>query len=414
MKSALFLATVPETLSGFLLPFADHFRSLGWRVDGMAQGINKFPECKQRFDRVWDVEWSRNPLDPKNILVAAPRIQEVVTAEKYDIVHVHTPVAAFVTRFALRNRQKQQELSNTSVIYTAHGFHFYQGGNRLKNIVFLTLEKLAGQWTDYLITINREDENAAKKYHLVPENRVCYTPGIGVDTSLYNSSNVTTQEIEAFRQELGLKQEDVLFLCIAEFISRKRHRDILQALKKLNNSHVHIAFAGDGILREAMDKLSKELGLQNQVHFLGFRSDIPVLIRTSVAVLLTSEQEGLPRSIMEALCLETPVIGTDIRGIRDLLDEGCGLLVKVGDTSGLALAMAWLLHHPQEVITMGKRGKQKMAAYDIGNIIKFYENIYRQAMGNDPFTVCPSSLEEDQTIPPQNNVSQFTRHNCNT
>ncbi len=414
MKSALFLATVPETLSGFLFPFADHFRSLGWRVDGMAQGINKFPECQQRFDRVWDVEWSRNPLDPKNILVAAPRIQEIVTAENYDIVHVHTPVAAFVTRFALRNRQKQQELSNTSVIYTAHGFHFYQGGNKLKNIVFFALEKLAGQWTDYLITINQEDENAAKKYHLVPENRVYYTPGIGVDTSLYNSSNVTTQEIEAVRQELGLKQEDVLFLCIAEFISRKRHRDILQALKKLNNSHVHIAFAGDGILQEAMVNLSQELGLQNQVHFLGFRSDIPVLIHTSLAVLLTSEQEGLPRSIMEALCLETPVIGTDIRGTRDLLDEGCGLLVKVGDINGLALAMAWLLHHPQEVIAMGKRGKQKMAAYDIENIIKFYENIYRQAMGNEPFTVCSSGLEEDQTIPPQNNVSQFTRHNCNT
>ena len=414
MKSALFLATVPETLSGFLLPFADHFRSLGWRVDGMAQGITKFPECQQRFDRVWDVEWSRNPLDPKNLLIAAPRIQEVVTAEKYDIVHVHTPVAAFVTRFALRNRQKQQELSKTSIIYTAHGFHFYQGGNRLKNIIFLALEKLAGQWTDYLITINQEDENAAKKYHLVPDNRVCYTPGIGVDTSLYNSRNIATPEIEAVRQELGLKQEDVLFLCIAEFISRKRHRDILQALKKLNNSHVHIAFAGDGILREAMDKLSKELELQNQVHFLGFRSDIPVLIHTSLAVLLTSEQEGLPRSIMEALCLETPVIGTDIRGTRDLLDEGCGLLVKVGDINGLALAMAWLLHHPQEVITMGKRGKQKMAAYDTGNIIKCYENIYRQAMGNEPLIVSPSGLEENQAVPLQNSVSQFTRHNCNT
>lgn len=392
MKSALFIATVPETISGFLLPFAERFRSLGWRVDGMAQGITNFSECQQGFDRVWDVEWSRNPLDPKNILVAAPRIQEVVTAEKYDIVHVHTPVAAFVTRFALRNRRKQPEISHTSVIYTAHGFHFHWGGNPLKNLIFLTLEKLAGQWTDCLITINREDETAAKKYQIIPEDRVYYTPGIGVDTSLYNSSNVTKLEIVKVRQELKLKEDDLLFLCIAEFTPNKRHRDILQALKKLNRSNVHIAFAGDGLLREETEKLGTELELQERVHFLGFRSDIPILIRTALGVLLTSKREGLPRSIMEALCLETPVIGTDIRGIRDLLDGGCGLLVKVGDTSELALAMAWLLNHPQEGIFMGKQGRQKMAEYDVSNIIKLYENIYQQATRKNQFAVCNSQL----------------------
>lgn len=387
MKRALFVATVPETLSGFLLPFAEHFRSLGWRVDGMAQGINQFPECQQQFDRVWDVEWSRNPLNPKNLLIAAPKIKEIVTTEQYDIVHVHTPVAAFVTRFALRNRQKQPEIAHTSVIYTAHGFHFHRGGNPLKNLIFLTLERIAGQWTDYLITINREDEIAAKKYQIIPENRVYYTPGIGVDTNLYNSNNVTSSEILEVRQELGLEEEDVLFLCIAEFTPNKRHKDILQALKKLNSSIVHIAFAGDGLFRDDMEKLATKLELQNKVHFLGFRPDIPVLIRTSIAVLLTSKREGLPRSIMEALCLETPVIGTDIRGIHDLLDEGCGLLVKVGDTSGLALAMNWLLNHPEKGITMGKKGKQKMVAYDVSNIIKLYENIYHHATSKNQFGV---------------------------
>ncbi|MDJ0689930.1 MAG: glycosyltransferase [Xenococcaceae cyanobacterium MO_188.B32] len=136
MKSALFISTIPETLNELLLPFAEHFRFLGWRVDGMARGINDFFEDKQGFDRVWDVEWSCNPLDPKNILVAVPRIQEVITAEQYDIVHVHTPIAAFITRFALRNRQKQAKISHTSVIYTAHGFHFDRGGNLLKNLIF--------------------------------------------------------------------------------------------------------------------------------------------------------------------------------------------------------------------------------------------------------------------------------------
>ena len=137
-----------------------------------------------------------------------------------------------------------------------------------------------------------------------------------------------------------------------------------------------------------IEKLGIELGLQEQLHFLGFRSDIPVLISTSKAILLTSKQEGLPRSIMEALCLEKPVIGTDIRGIRDLLDEGCGLLVKVGDSSSLALAIDWLLNHPQAVIKMGKKGRQKMADYDVSHIIKLYEKIYHQATEKDRFVLC--------------------------
>ena len=66
MKSALFIATLPETINDFLLPFAKHFSSIGWRVDGMAQGISNFTECKQEFDRVWDIEWSSNPLNLKN------------------------------------------------------------------------------------------------------------------------------------------------------------------------------------------------------------------------------------------------------------------------------------------------------------------------------------------------------------
>ena len=376
MKSILFVATIPGTLSGFLLPFVRHFRTLGYRVDGMAQSISECTKCVPEFDRVWDIEWSRNPLDPKNLLVAAPRIREIVTTESYDLIHVHTPVAAFVTRYALKDRRKKKQ---SSLIYTAHGFHFHRGGNPLKNLIFLSLEKLAGQWTDYLITINREDETAAKQHQLVPTERVFYTPGIGVDTNYYSPEKISRADIQKARQELGLTEEDVLFLCIAEFTANKRHRDILQALANLNRENIHIAFAGDGSLRLEMEKLAVDLGLQNQTHFVGFRPDVPVLISAATALLLTSKREGLPRSIMEALCLETPVIGTDIRGIRDLLDEGCGLLIQVGDFHGLASAMAWLLDHPQKAIAMGKQGRKKMANYDVKNIISLYEDIYNQA-----------------------------------
>jgi glycosyltransferase involved in cell wall biosynthesis len=344
----------------------------------MANGVSSCPECLEAFDRVWDVEWSRNPLDPRNLLIAPTKIRELVKQEGYDIVHVHTPVAAFVTRYALQNLKKQ---GTPQVIYTAHGFHFYKGGKPIKNAVFLLLEKLAGMWTDFLVTINREDESAAKHYQILPRQRIHYMPGIGVDVEYYSPNAVPEADILRLRQELGITENNPLFLSIAEFIPRKHHQDILTAFAKLDRPEVHLAFAGDGPLTEAMERLSSVLGLSDRTHFLGIRRDIPALIRTSVATLLVSEQEGLPRSLMESLCLETPAIGTDIRGTKDLLDNGCGLLVKVGNVEELVRAMTWILDRVEDARSMGKRGRERMMAiYDLQNILNLHEALYIEAM----------------------------------
>jgi glycosyltransferase involved in cell wall biosynthesis len=373
MKSILIVTTIPDTISAFLLPFIEHFRDRGWRVDGMAQGINNFPECIAACDKIWDIEWSRNPLEPKNFFSAAPKIKQLIRQEKYTLVHVHTPVAAFVTRWAINSLPKQER---PQVIYTAHGFHFYRGGNYLKNAIFLNLEKLAGKWTDFLVTINREDEEAAKTYGLVEKERIVYMPGIGVDLQLYDRQGIPSQELERVRQEIGISPDTPLFICIAEFIPRKRHRDILEAFAQLKITNVALAFAGEGTTMKAMENLAVELGIGDRVYFLGYRRDIPALIQSASAILLVSAQEGLPRSILEALAMGVPVIGSNIRGIKDLLREERGILVPVGDTQAIAKAMAWIVEHPEEALLMGQRGRNTAHQYDLQTIIAQHEILY--------------------------------------
>lgn len=375
----LMVTTIPATLEGFLLPFARYFRDRNWRVDAMARGVSSSHDCLQAFDRVWDVEWSRNPLDPRNLLAAPQKIREVIVQEKYDIVHVHTPVAAFVTRYALRE-MRQQVIPK--IVYTAHGFHFHNEGIPLKNKLFLTLEQLAGRWTDYLVTINREDEAAAKQYQIVPLEKIRYTPGIGVDLEYYNFNAVSEADVINVRQELQLKPTAPLFLSIAEFTKRKRPQDILEALAELDRSEVHLAFAGEGVLLDKMKQLATQLGIQDRVHFLGLRKDIPTLISASVATILASNQEGLPRSVMESLCLETPVIGTAIRGTQDLLADGGGILFPVGNVKELAEAMNQIVDFPQQARAMGQQGKQNMSNYDLKHVISLYKSLYAEAMNN--------------------------------
>jgi glycosyltransferase involved in cell wall biosynthesis len=373
MPKLLIVTTISETLTSFLLPFAEHFRKQGWRVDAMSQGVSQSPECLAAFDRVWEIKWSRNPLDPRNLIIAPPLIQNIVKREEYDLVHVHTPVAAFVTRYALRNLRKSRKIR---VIYTAHGFHFYEGGNLLKNQIFLSLEKLAGQWTDDLVVINREDESAAKRFQIIDADRLHYMPGIGVDLQYYSQNTISIEAVDRIYTELGITSNHPLFLVIAEFIPRKHHRDVIQALAKLDRPQSHLALAGDGSLLSEMQSLTKELGIEDRVYFLGYRRDISTLIKAATATILVSEQEGLPRSIMESLAIGTPVIGSNIRGIQDLLKDGCGILVRVGDIEALTEAMAKIIDDPSETNKMSQRGIEEIQKYNLSQIIELHEKLY--------------------------------------
>lgn len=374
----LMVSTVACTLRGFLLPFARHFAAHGWHVDAAAQDVTSAPDCATAFHRLWDVEWTRNPLDVRNLGRAPRALRALVERERYDIVHVHTPVAAFVTRYALRDLRRRGDVK---VIYTAHGFHFHRGGGALRNLAFRTLERLAGRWTDYLVVINREDEEAARRHRIVPPERVCYMPGIGVDTDLYSPDRVAAADVARFRASLGLSPGAPLFLVVGEFIPRKRHADVLRAFARLARTEAHLALAGEGPLLEALRRLAAELGAAARVHFLGQRRDVPVLVRSSAAVLLVSQQEGLPRSIMEALSLGVPAIGTDIRGTRELLAEESGLLVPVGDTDRLARAMCWVLEHRWEAEDMGRRGRLRMRQqFSQETILRLHEALYGRAL----------------------------------
>lgn len=133
-------------------------------------------------------------------------------------------------------------------------------------------------------------------------------------------------------------------------------------------------------MKQELEALTKELGIEQQVHFLGYRNDIPTLIQAADAVLLVSQQEGLPRSIMEAMCLNTPVIGSNIRGTQDLLENGCGLLVELGDTDALAKAMIQVVKDPDSLAAMAAKAQVEMASYDLKKIIQQYSDIYQLAL----------------------------------
>ncbi|MGI9069873.1 MAG: glycosyltransferase [Bryobacteraceae bacterium] len=386
----LIVANVAAMFRDFLNPFGAHFRAKGWRVDAVASDISGSPECRGVFDHVWDVNWSRNPFTLANLTNAPRTVRKIVQEAGYELVHVHTPVPAFVTRYAFSGLTNG---SRPKLIYTAHGFHFHPHGSAWKNQAFLSLERTAGRWTDYLVVINRIDEEYAKSYRLVPQEKIVYMPGIGLNRAFYRPEMVSQTEVHRIGDELGLGANEPIILMIAEFTPGKRHRDALKAFARLGSARAHLVLAGEGPLLDATRKFAIELGVSNKVHFLGFRRDITALMRSSTLSVLPSEREGLPKSIMEALCMELPVVGTDIRGIQDLLGGGAGLLVPLGDTNRLAEAMRWVLEYPEQAKAMARAGRARIEQhYDLDHILRLHEELYERALSGT-FSAHPRTRE---------------------
>ena len=374
----LLAATVPGHFHHFHLPWVKRLRELGCVVHGAADRITEMPECVAAFNEVHDVPFSRNPLDLRAVSAAGHTIAALMDRIQFDLVHVHTPVAAFITRkYAHPFRMR-----GAKTVYTAHGFHFHDNGRPLTNVIYQTLEKRAGKWTDYLVVINHDDEAAARDLKIVPPEDVFYIPGVGIDLEQFSPARVTASAVQGVRDELKLSPNDKLVTMVAEFTLNKRHRDVVQAIARLNRSDIHVAFVGPGGSHRAeVEAQATQLGLDKVIHFLGYRQDIPAIFRAAACATLTSQREGLPRSVMEALSLEVPVVGADTRGIRDLLAGGGGIIVPIGDTARLAEAIRDLVDNPEKSRAIGASGRRSMEPYSLPNVISLHEQLYQRALG---------------------------------
>lgn len=373
MKKALIVASTASMILQFNIDNITLLQELGYTVEvacnfeeGNTCSFDQIEYLKKTLDRLHikfhQIEFLRIPFKIQNFR-AYRRIKNLLNKENYSLVHCHSPIGGVILRLAARKKK-------IKVIYTAHGFHFYRGASWKTWWIYYPIEKILSYYTDILITLNHEDYENAQSFFM---KKLMYIPGIGIDTEKYQTSEDTKEEK---RKELTFHTTDIILCSIGELTARKNHKIILQALFKLNNKNIHYMIIGQGRLKQALYDLVKKLKLESQVHFLGYRTDIKELLSISDLYVFPSIQEGLPVALMEAMATGLPIIASNIRGNRDLIQNGRNGFLVENKIEEYSLKIVELMENPQLRKKISEQAKKDSVQYDRKRIERMMKKVY--------------------------------------
>lgn len=368
MKKVLFVASVTRHILAFHVPFLKHFKDNGYEVHVASSGTKEIPYCDKHFN----IEFERSPFKRKNI-AAYKELKKIINEGKYDVIHCHTPVASVLTRLVAKKTRKE---NGTRVIYTAHGFHFYKGAPKKNWMVYYPIEKYLSKYTDTLITINYEDyEIAKKKFHA---KEIEHVHGVGIDERKF-TQNISIEELVKFRATLSLKPTDYVVTYVAELNNNKNQLMIVRAMKDVVKKHrdIKVLLVGDGVYEDKLrDEINRNL-LQNNILLLGYRTDIPMILKISDLYIATSKREGLPVNILEAICSGLPLLVTDSRGQRELVEDGInGYLVRNNDEQDLIQKINNIYSDFKIRNHFSKHSRDNIYRYLIENVMEEMKKIY--------------------------------------
>lgn len=378
--NVLFVATMYTHLANFHQPYIRLLQSWGHEVHCAASSEDgRRDEIEALGTPCWEVPFSRRVFS-RSHLRAYLQLKKIIRENQISLIHAHTPVAGFLARMAARR-------TGVRCLYTAHGFHFFHGAPWLNWLIYYPAEWLAARWTQGLIVINREDWTAAQGLGFQPGINLFMTHGVGVDLTSYPPPAVSA----GWRKPALIPAEAPVLSCVADLTPRKNQRYLLQAWREVAAAHpgAYLVLVGEGRSRARLERYVRDHQVP-RVRLLGFRRDVAAIMADSQAVVLVSRQEGMPRCLMEAMACARPVIATDVRGSRDLVQNGVnGFLVPLQQTGQLAAALRSILADPRHRLEMGLAGRKMIEDYSLDKVMAEMTLIYQK--------FCPDEADDDLT-----------------
>lgn len=358
------VCAVDFTLKRLLLPLVDAQLEKGNDVISVCSSGPYAKELSDQGYKVKTIAIARS-LAPIKAIVTIWKLFSYFRKESFDLVHVHTPIAAFLSRIAAF-------LAGVPfVVYTAHGFYFHDDMGSFKRNLFIFAEKIMRPLTDLLFTQSSEDAENAILLGIMNKDRT-FIIGNGVDIRKFDPD----KKFDQF--EFNIPENKLVIGMVARLVREKGVVEFLQAAVKISAKYpdVYFLLIGSRLSSDYASDANKEITgckhiLGERLILTGERDDIPAFMARMDIFCLPSWREGMPRSIIEAMMMRIPVVATNIRGSREeVVDGETGFLIPVRNIAKLSEAFELLINNPELRKSMGSRGRQRaLELYDEEKVI---------------------------------------------
>ncbi len=354
------VCAVDFTLYHFLVPLVRGMANAGHEVVAACGDGPLAARVRAEGIRVEAVTFARSLFGLRRHWRAYKSLLGLLRRERFDMVHVHTPVAALIGRLAARRARVSR------IVYTAHGFYFHEHMPAWKRGLFVALEWVGGRFTDVLFTQAEEDAATARRLNLC-RGRVIEAIGNGVDTNRFRPLENVAERV-AVRANFSTATDAVVIAVVGRLVAEKGYRELFEAMRQVD---AILWVIGERLGTDHAQDIGVEIDaarddpvLATRIRMLGQRTDVETILQGADIFVLPSHREGMPRSIIEAMMTGLPVVATDIRGSREeVVDGETGLLVPVRDAAALAKALNQLVADADRRQGMGAAGRAR--AHDL-------------------------------------------------
>lgn len=378
----LHICAIGATAEVLLLPQINYLLSINLAVEIACSPDQALEKLQKQGYTIHPVQIDRR-ISPVLNLKSIYQLTKLIRQQQYDLVHVHTPIAAVLGRIAAKLAGVK------AIVYTSHGLPFHDRSSPKEYILYSNVEKFAGLLTDLILSQNYEDIATAKKLGLCPPEKIAYL-GNGVDIDRFKRDRLEPTHQTKLGKSFGIPDTaDLIIGTIGRLTRKKGCGYLIEATAKLlpQFPNLHTLVIGseasgdpEPIKAELMERICT-LGIEKHVTFTGSRQDIPeILGLLDIFTLPTFTHEGLPRSIVEAMSMGLPVVATDIRGCREaVVHQETGLIVPPEDSEKLAEALGILLANPDLRLAYGKASRHRVESeYDENLVFQRLEGYYRK------------------------------------
>ncbi|QMT16761.1 glycosyltransferase family 4 protein [Planococcus maritimus] len=370
MKKVLFAATVDNHIIQFHLPFLKWFKEMGYEVHVASKGLSQIPYADYKHN----VSFERSPFKKKNIK-AHRELKNIIKKNNFNVIHCHTPTASVLTRINAFKTRKY----GTKVLYTAHGFHFYKGAPLKNWFLYFPIEFFMANFTDAIITINKEDYNFSKKYFSSKKTKSFLIPGVGVDENTYTKKKF--EKVVYTREEIALKSTDFILIYAAELNKNKNQLFLIKAMKKIADIYpeVKLLLAGTGDMEDEYIAQVKRLNLERSVKFLGFRDDLKDIIPICDVGVSSSKREGLALNVIEYAMCGLPLLVSRNRGHLEIVrNNQNGFLFDYNDEEEFMKKIVEIYENKKMRNNFSKEAASSVKKFGLENALNEMKKIYKE------------------------------------